>query len=529
MTIAAALPNQPISDTMLGHRELDRTFDCYSAYDKYPQLEENLNFIKRSRESMVNSNSRTTVQTIQLNDEQTSVLVHLENQLSGQSTDKLAIVQGSAGTGKSCVIREMVRITEAMHGADSCLLIAPTGVAANNISGKTIHSALHLNLTRNGVVKELTGESERNFQDKMRNVKVIICDEMSMVGLKLLSVIDKRLRQAFPENDEQAFGGVFFYFFGDFYQLPPVGDTPMWGTPRNDSAPALHGKLLFIQFKKVFVLKTIMRQMGDQQINFREVLGRLATGHIIDEDYELLKKRFAPNVQNFNDLFKDDLRLKAKKEEIVSYNEHKLRNLEKPVSLIHAIHNNTTAARSTSDDAQGLEAMLWLAEGCRIMLTQNLWTSQGLCNGTMGTVIDVVYKKCDIENHLYDFPICIMVKFDNYQGPSVYDGMLPIIPQIVSFKKSGVTCTRKQFPLRVAYAITIHKSQGITLDKAVVDIGNSEFGLGLTYVALSRVKTIEGLVIEPSFPSSRLLNLNNHSGWLNKREAMDRLMALAHH
>lgn len=316
---------------------------------------------------------------------------------------------------------------------------------------------------------------------------------------------------------------MIFYFFGDFYQLPPVGDTSLLGIPRQDSAPALHGKLIFSEFNKIFTLKTIMRQTGDDQVVFRDTLQRLAKGLVTDADYELLSTRFTSNLAGSNGFCNEAIRLKAKKEDIAVYNELQLRKLEKPVAFIHAKHNNITASRSSPDDAQGLESLLWLSKGCRVMLTQNLWTSAGLCNGTLGTVADVIYKRDGFDNHLYDFPLCVMVKFDNYQGPALYDGLLPVEPQTISFKKTGVSCTRKQFPLRVAYAITIHKSQGITLDNAVVDIGKSEFGLGLTYVAFSRVKTITGLFIEPSFPKSRLMDINNHSGWNTKRSAMSML------
>lgn len=120
------------------------------------------------------------------------------------------------------------------------------------------------------------------------------------------------------------------------------------------------------------------------------------------------------------------------------------------------------------------------------------------------------------------------MKFDTYTGPSLYNGLIPVLAQTVSFKKGLVTCTRKQFPLQLAYAISVHKAQGITLDQAVVDIGSSEFALGLTYVALSRVKTIDGLLIDPAFPSDRLLkNINGNTAWNVKRSELERLRSLA--
>lgn len=142
------------------------------------------------------------------------------------------------------------------------------------------------------------------------------------------------------------------------------------------------------------------------------------------------------------------------------------------------------------------------------MLRSNLWVENGLVNGALGYVEDIIYE----ENYSPpdQMPRVIMVRFENC-CPSTYanSGCIPI-PPITKFWKSGnINCSRKQFPLQLAFAITIHKSQGLTLDKAVVDIGEKETSVGLTYVAFSRVKTLEGLALYRRFPFDRLSGIKN--------------------
>lgn len=349
-----------------------------------------------------------------------------------------------------------------------------------------------------------------------------------MVGTRMLSTIDKRLRQAYPNHQELPFGGCIVYLFGDFNQLPPVLDRSLLAPADARNVTSVEGRFLFEQFLTVFELKQVMRQIGDDQCRFRETLDRLALGQLTVTDYELLKTRFASNNVATVKSFTSAIRIKAKKDDVHQYNEQMLRALNMPVALIKAKHNNETASYASADEAQGLQAVLQLSQGCRIILRQNIWTSQGLCNGTLGTVVDIVYELDESrrERNLDDSPTCILVKFDGYEGPSL-NGSLPILPHTVSYRKNNVSCIRKQFPLQVAYGITVHKAQGITVDRAVVDIGSSEFALGLTYVAISRVRSIEGLLIEPGFSQDRLIKLiNNNVGWTSKRRELARLRSL---
>ena len=131
------------------------------------------------------------------------------------------------------------------------------------------------------------------------------------------------------------------------------------------------------------------------------------------------------------------------------------------------------------------------------MLTMNLWPSVGLCNGATGTVIDIIY-----ENNCQppDIPLAVIVKFHDYLGPSISDTLplcVPICPITVSANLHNGLHERQQLPLRLAYALTIYKSQGLTLAKAWIDIGKSEKTPGICYVGISRVKTLSSFVIEP--------------------------------
>ena len=131
------------------------------------------------------------------------------------------------------------------------------------------------------------------------------------------------------------------------------------------------------------------------------------------------------------------------------------------------------------------------------MLTMNLWASVGLCNGATGTIVDIIYA---IDHQPPDLPIAVIVKFNDFRGPSFRTDLpscVPICPVTASSHSIEGIHERQQLPLRLAYALTIHKSQGLTLRKAWIDIGKSEKTPGITYVAISRVKTLSSLVIEP--------------------------------
>ena len=205
-----------------------------------------------------------------------------------------------------------------------------------------------------------------------------------------------------------------------------------------------------------------------------------------------------------------------------------LRSLNSPIAKINAVHTGgREAKRANSDVAKGLEAQLLLAKGCRIMLTSNLWTETGLVNGSMGTVQDILFEE---EEGPPALPKAVFVKFDKYNGPTIktLEGheVVPIAPIKRSWEdKNGTVCSRLQIPLCLAWAITVHKSQGLTLEKARIDIGNREFAAGLTFVALSRVHSLNNICLR-QFSLDRLEHIKNCKRLKERKDEEARLRSM---
>ena len=169
-------------------------------------------------------------------------------------------------------------------------------------------------------------------------------------------------------------------------------------------------------------------------------------------------------------------------EAVVEHNINKLHGCGQPIATIKAVHTGANASKASADDAGGLQPVVCLTKGARVMLSSNLWVDMGLVNGAMGTVKAICYHDGGAPP---DLPVAITVLFDNYSGPTLSDGTVPIVPIRRSSSTSGNQCSRLQLPLKLAWAITIHKAQGLTLPEVFVDIGKKEFCAGLTFVAIS--------------------------------------------
>ena len=195
--------------------------------------------------------------------------------------------------------------------------------------------------------------------------------------------------------------------------------------------------------------------------------------------------------------FESATRLFYSNEQVANYNHDQLNKLEHPVVCINARHSSSLAKNASPDDMSGLEPVVFLAKTAKVMLTMNLWSHVGLYNGATGTLRHIIYDN----NHCPpNLPVAVIIEFDNYRGPAFIDShpsCVPICPVTVSLQSGNSLHERQQLPLRLALALTIHKSLGLTLPKAWIDIGKTEKSPGITYVALSRVQNLSSCVIEP--------------------------------
>ena len=402
----------------------------------------------------------------------------------------LLVIVGGGGTGKSYLINAVKNLLQ-----QSCAVTATTGKAAFSIHGCTIHSLLKLPVGAKGN-KDLTGQSLIRLQNSLKEISYIIIDEYSMLGQKMFAWVDKRCTQATGLTD-QLFGGKSIILVGDPAQLPPVADKPLY-----HSKPSCilqeQGHLAYFMFNTVVKLSLNQRVKGStpEQARFRDLLNRLGTGDCNTDDWKLLLTRQPLIVKNINE-FDNAIRLYYSNEEVANYNFQKLTSLQQPIAKINARHSPEAAKRLSADEMSGLEPVVFLAKGAHVMLTMNLWTDVGLCNGATGTIVDLIYAS---NQQPPDLPIAIVVKFNDYTGPSLTNripGCVPICPITATCKTLDSLHERQQLPLKLAWAITIHKSQGLTLSKAWIDIGKSEKTAGVSYVAISRIRMLSHCILEP--------------------------------
>ena len=299
-------------------------------------------------------------------------------------------------------------------------------------------------------------------------------------------------------------GGCSCLLFGDFGQLPPVMDLPLY-TKTSRTALSDLGSSCYQLFDQAVVLNQVMRQSGQDhnQVMFRDILMRLRNSQVTLDDWKILMHRTPAQVHNTEE-FGGALHLYPTVEAVVEHNLAKLHRNRKPIANIEAVHRGPNASKASPDDAAGLEPVVCLAHDARVMLTSNLWVEVGLVNSAVGTVVAICYKDGTTPPSL---PVAVTVKFDLYSGPTLSDGSVPITPLSRTWSTAGVSCSR-QLPLKLAWAVTIHKAQGLTLDKVVIDIGKKEFSSGLTFVACSRVRHIQDLLFIPPLSYDRISNLS---------------------
>ena len=510
---------------LICHRNADHhtTVSCDDDHDwsasttAYTNIDELPTFITRHRQAAQQHQFTTAADPCKLQGRQLAaynlVKAHMD---TDNPTPLRMVISGTAGTGKSYLINCLRLLLQ-----DKVRVVAPTGVAAFNIDGNTLHSLLCLPVK--GEFKDLQGEQLKRLQQSLETVQYIIIDEMSMVGRKLFGQVDRRLRQIFPQHSCEVLGGCSCLLFGDFGQLPPVMDLPLYTTSTSSPLSDI-GSSSYRSFSDAAVLDQIMRQSGDDpsQILFRNILLRLRNCEVTEADWRTLMTRTLSQVSDTS-MFDNAIHLFPTIEAVVEHNINKLHACGQPVGTIKAVHTGPNASKASSDDAGGLQPILCIAKGARVMLSANLWVDVGLVNGAMGTVQSLCYHEGKAPPEL---PIVVTVLFDKYSGPTLPDGTVPIPPLRRSWSTSGSHCSRLQLPLKLAWAVTIHKAQGLTLNKLCVDIGKKEFSAGLTFVAISRVRCLTDLLLKPSFSFQRLKNLAKSRRIEERKDEEKRLKTL---
>ena len=449
-----------------------------------------------------------------------SILCWCRRQVRAKKMEKeekpfYTFLTGGAGTGKSHLVKTIVNMVkrELRPICDSpdettVLITAPTGIAALNIDGVTIHHALSIPAQlKNDEYPPFPHKKLAAARRSLEHLCLLIIDEVSMVSLKTLILVHKRLQDIRGiDSIERIFGGYSVLAVGDFYQLEPVMQRPVYELP-SDGYQMLNPFHIWRDYFRIFELTEVMRQKSD--IDFASLLNRVRVGSLSNEDIDVLKSRI---ISQEDDRYPHDALHVFTTNSLV--NEHNMRMLgtidEQPKVLIafdskKDLHTNKASITNIPDDISltgGLHSSITLAVGAKVMLTRNLDVSDGLVNGAQGTVVGFRHES----NNSKEPVVEVFVKFfspaigQQYMKkyPCCMPGAVSITRQESSFflhKRGAIQVSRKQFPLKLSFASTVHKVQGLSLENVVVSFQHS-FHAGQAYVALSRAKSLQGLHLQ---------------------------------
>jgi ATP-dependent exoDNAse (exonuclease V) alpha subunit len=496
---------------LLGTRELDLAHKWANTWESF-SFEFLLSWLDSTkRGSVICPCPPERVQDASLSDMQRKAYNIVSNHFFGYQKHQqlLMIVVGTAGTGKSFLINAIRQLFAGHDSTGRLRVTTPTGIAALNIKGSTIYSLLFL------LLENLNGERLHQLQTTMAGVLLLIVNEYSFLSAATLATIDWRLREAFPHKSNIPFGGINILLCGDPAQLPPVRAQPIYA----HGVATAHLAARFQLFTKVVELDQPFRQSGvdPTQTRFRQLLSRLANCEATESDWQWLQTRRSVNLSaSENALFDDSKFIVLTDDARNVLNRHKLAMFS-PVMKVDECEEDPDSYNKEYADGKRCDSndLQLFAVGADVMLMMNLWTKAGLVNGACGRVVDILkpddFRKTRI----------LMVDFPTYRGPALLPSRPSIVPitQVPGRKFKGV-------PLTLAWAITIHKSQGLSLERATIDLGDKEFSSGLTFVALSRVKSFTGLRIVPfDYDRYNRVTLGRHVS--ARRAEFVRLRALA--
>ncbi|HMO33079.1 MAG TPA: helix-turn-helix domain-containing protein [Lacibacter sp.] len=402
-------------------------------------------------------------------------------------TQEAVFLTGKAGTGKTTFLKYLKE-----HTTKNMVVAAPTGVAAINAGGVTLHSLFQLPfhpfLPTGAGRRELLARLRfgKQKQHLFRKLELLVIDEISMVRCDVLDAIDAILR-SIRRNHEQPFGGVQLVCIGDLYQLPPVAQQQEWQLLQEfySSPYFFDSKAVQEQQPLLIELTTIYRQKEEV---FVRLLNRVRNNEMTAEDFEELHQRFNPGFrpppgETFITL--------------TSHNAQADRINNRELQQLHTVLHTYTATvqGDFAENNYPAEFELRLKEGAQVMFLKNDPVGKQYFNGKIGVVeslsTDGISVRCSDGT--------VQVKKDTW------DSIRYTLNRQTEQLEEEVLGSFEQYPLRLAWAVTIHKSQGLTFDNVVIDAA-AAFSSGQVYVALSRCTRLEGIVLLSRIPPTALIS-----------------------
>ncbi|KAJ2912290.1 hypothetical protein MD484_g8126, partial [Candolleomyces efflorescens] len=468
-----------------------------------------------------------------LNDDQALAFRTIAHHLTSTQPSPLRIlIAGAAGTGKSRVIDALKKLFEHRGETHRYCLTSFMGIAAQNINGSTLHSALNLHCISR---MKRYGKAHTDFIEKWRPIDIMVVDEVSMLGPVNVSQIDHALRIA--KENEKPFGGVNVIFVGDFAQLPPVNQLKLYSR-LNTTALAgtvmgqkiMFGKLLWLLVDKVVVLGIPQRQAGEENKRFLQLLSRLREGRCTTDDYRLLSSRVlgAEHAPLFSDpdsswryppiivagnAAKDALNENCAIQFALDHQQELHWYYAEDIVGGKPITDTSLRDLLLSLDSGKTHQRLGripLCIGMPVLVSQNFDVEGGVVNGSRGTVISVRYKLDVVGHRILTSCVVLISSSGDNPMPNLESHEMPILSDSESIqithpynREKKYTFERRQVPIVPAFAMTAHRAQGQTMGRVIIDLESCS-GVSAPYVMASRATSLDALYVLRSFKKDRI-------------------------